>query len=177
MSLALFFFELEKEISWIWCQEYFRERIKASEPSTGLGRCWWKPQISVGDPERGWPQTIGDCVPCMWHPRKWRSHRWLGHSLGPRGSLLEPWHPSWYKKNPQRSCAPWKGKEGLREAQGGAGEDAACMHIYLNLTRLTSLPSGERGLRYIDLYKINVKPWQSKTEVIKFEWLFQFCWA
>lgn len=54
------------------------------------------------------------------------------------------------------------------------------MDTYLNLTTLSSLPSAEWGLRsrnQIDLYKINVKPWQSESEVMKLKRLCPFCWA
>ena len=49
------------------------------------------------------------------------------------------------KRTPR--VVPCKDKEGLREAQGGAGEDPS-IAIYVILTRMSLLPSAEEGLRY-----------------------------
>lgn len=61
----------------------------------------------------------------------------------PGGSLL----PLLSAKRIPRVLGPCRDKEGLREAQGGAGEDAS-IAIYLILTRMSLLPSAEEVLRY-----------------------------
>lgn len=75
----------------------------------------------------GWLQSMGDL--CFLYTVSVEVEKSQGTG-GQPGALRQPCGvlaPIYYKENTPKSCAPCKGKEGMREAQSGAREDSVCM--------------------------------------------------
>lgn len=85
------------------------------------------------------------CVPCTWCPQRQRSHRGLGNSQGalrqPGGDLA----PILIQREYTKVLCPLEGQGGAERGPEWGWEIAGFMDIYLILTRLSSLPSQNRG--------------------------------